>query len=314
METMPNRLLLAVDGSNQSQLVVDYVGTLFPPDKTHVVLFHVLSELPEVLWDMERNAEQYFQLHSAHAWMSEQKKMIREFLSQSKQTLLQKGFAPSQVETVIEPRKKGIARDILHAVQDGFDALVIGRFGKSRVKDFVVGSIATKLLGKMTDITMIVVGKEMVSPHILLAYDASEGADRALYAVCKFMGNDPGKQIRIVNVVRSVSMFYFDELQGNYPIDEMEWTEKHRETIEPALDRAMAQLVEAGISRDNVSKKVLTDQISRAGAVIDEARENGFGTIVVGRRGLSFVEEFFLGRVGKKIFQMGDDRTIWIVN
>ncbi|MEZ4548914.1 MAG: universal stress protein [Desulfobacterales bacterium] len=46
--------------------------------------------------------------------------------------------------------------------------------------------------------------------------------------------------------------------------------------------------------------------MSRAGAIIREATDNGFGAIVVGRRGISKVEEFFLGRVSTKVIHGGE--------
>ncbi|MBU0991081.1 MAG: universal stress protein [Proteobacteria bacterium] len=312
MKNKINRLLVALDGSDQASVVVNYVGEIFPPETTHVVLFHVISEVPELLWDVEKNAEQHFQIHSVKAWMTEQKKMIGEFLNQSKQRLVEKGFSAEHVDIVVQSRKKGIARDIHDFSREGFHALVLGRTGVSRLKDLFVGSVASKLLGKVSDIPLIVVGKQIRPGGILIAYDQSEDADKAVIAVGQFVGGD-SHNITVLHVIRSLNILYLNEIQRHYPIDELEWTEKHRETIEPELDRAISTLEEAGIQTNRISKKILTDQISRAGAVIQEARDGNYSTIVVGRRGLSIVEEFLLGRVGKKIFQMANDMTVWVV-
>ena len=42
-------------------------------------------------------------------------------------------------------------------------------------------------------------------------------------------------------------------------------------------------------------------------------REGGYGTIVVGRRGLSKVYEFFMGRVSDKVLHLAKDMAVWIV-
>jgi len=39
----------------------------------------------------------------------------------------------------------------------------------------------------------------------------------------------------------------------------------------------------------------------------------GFGSIVVGRRGLiSFIEAFFIGRVSSKVLNMADKLALWV--
>lgn len=312
MNESMNRLLVALDGSEQASVVVNYVAEVFPPQKTQIVLFHVLTAVPEALYDFDQDEGIQVDPDSANAFVSEKKKKILGFLNLSKQKFMEKGFSEEQVEIVVEPLKKGVARDILAFSGEGFKALVLGRTGVSRVKDLIIGSVASKLLGKVSNIPLIVVGKENRSGGILIAYDGSEGADKAVMTVGKLLGKD-SRHITLLHVIRSLNILYLDEIQRSYPLDAHEWTEKHRETIDPILDRAMGSLAEVGINPGNISRKILTDQVSRAEAVVQEARDGEFSSIVIGRRGLSLVEEFFLGRVGKKIFQMSHDITVWVV-
>lgn len=53
---------------------------------------------------------------------------------------------------------------------------------------------------------------------------------------------------------------------------------------------------------------------SRAASLYNEAEKNGYGTIVIGRRGISVVEEFFMGRVARKITQMAKNSAVWIAS
>ena len=52
-----------------------------------------------------------------------------------------------------------------------------------------------------------------------------------------------------------------------------------------------------------------------AGSFIEdeEAEGGGYSTIVVGRRGLSKIEAFFMGRVGHKVVYGGKKFTVWVV-
>ncbi len=59
--------------------------------------------------------------------------------------------------------------------------------------------------------------------------------------------------------------------------------------------------------------KVITGATTRAGTILEEARAGGYGTIVVGRRGVSTVEEFDMGRVTNKLVHSAKDRALWVV-
>ncbi|UCD80927.1 MAG: universal stress protein, partial [Desulfobacterales bacterium] len=52
---------------------------------------------------------------------------------------------------------------------------------------------------------------------------------------------------------------------------------------------------------------------SRAEAIVNEARKQNYGTIVMGRRGLSQVKSFFIGRVTNKVIYLVKDRSVWVV-
>ena len=59
---------------------------------------------------------------------------------------------------------------------------------------------------------------------------------------------------------------------------------------------------------------MITGVVSRAGAIVDEARHGGYGTVVIGRRGISKVEEFFMGRVSSKVINLAKDLSVWVVS
>ena len=48
------KILLAVDGSDQAFEAVRYVSRLLPPNRMEVVLFHVMTKVPESFWDIEK--------------------------------------------------------------------------------------------------------------------------------------------------------------------------------------------------------------------------------------------------------------------
>ena len=77
---------------------------------------------------------------------------------------------------------------------------------------------------------------------------------------------------------------------------------------------AMRRLEKAGVNPGLGATKTMTGVASRAKAIVDEARKGGFGTILVGRRGLSRVEEFIIGRARNKVLQLAKEKAVWVVN
>lgn len=306
-------ILAALDGSEASGNVINYVEDVFPPDNSEIVLFHVSVEIPNAFWDEGSLSDLNFQRHSTRAWLREQDKTIREFMENSKKKLINKGFKESAITIKIQPRKVGVARDIVEESKNGYSVMVIGRTGLSKLKDILLGSTASKLLGKIDHIPMVVVGKKGNYQNFLIAYDGSEGSEKAITSAGSLTGNS-ACMFRLCNVIRPLNIMYLNEMQKTFPINDVEWMEDNKKKMEPKLDAAAKKLVDFGIPRTRVSKKILTDHVSRAGGIMEEVKDGDFGTVVVGRRDLSFIEEFFQGRVGKKIFKMASDQAVWIVS
>jgi len=65
---------------------------------------------------------------------------------------------------------------------------------------------------------------------------------------------------------------------------------------------------------DKVSTQIGEKAITRAGTIVDSAKQEDFGTIVMGRRGHSHFRDFFIGRVANKVIHMVRDRTVWVIS
>jgi nucleotide-binding universal stress UspA family protein len=115
----------------------------------------------------------------------------------------------------------------------------------------------------------------------------------------------------LIHVLRSDTLF-------DRETDFKELSESFAVSAEPgvsaALKEAAGRLVAAGFEEDRVAWKVLRGSSSRAGTIVEVAEKEDFGTIVVGRRGLSRVREFSLGRVGNKVVHLGRSHTVWVVS
>jgi len=52
---------------------------------------------------------------------------------------------------------------------------------------------------------------------------------------------------------------------------------------------------------------------SRAAEILATAREGNYGTVIMGRRGISAGREFILGRVTTKVLNGAEGLAVWIV-
>ena len=84
--------------------------------------------------------------------------------------------------------------------------------------------------------------------------------------------------------------------------------------MESVFADATKRLLRAGLAPARISEKVLRGSSNPANAILEEAEAGGYDTIVVGRRGLSKVQEFFMGRVSNKIIQLAGDKTVWVIS
>ena len=73
------------------------------------------------------------------------------------------------------------------------------------------------------------------------------------------------------------------------------------------------RLEKAGVEGSRISIQVNLHSSSRSKEILTEARQGSYGTIVMGRRWLSKVQEFFMGRVTNKVLHRAEGFAVWIV-
>lgn len=291
------KFLLAVDGSDQAFEAVRYTGRLFPPDRTEVVLLHVLTPFPESFWDIEKEPANRHEEDRIRSWKVKQNQNIEIFMEKARRFFMERNFPQSAVQTKIRARKTGIARDIVRESHNHYDGVVVGRWGTSMLKDFLWGSVANKLIGRLTHTAVCVVGGTPLVGKILVATDTSEGAKKAVdYVGAVVVG--PQWEISLFHAIRDIDKHKLQETEN---------------IMESIFNKAVDRFEKAGFDRHQIHTKIVSRVPSRAGAIVVEALNGGYGTIVVGRRGLTNTKEFDMGRVSNKVIQMAREMAVWIV-
>ena len=158
-------VLVGLVGAPISQRVVDYTVRYFSHLKdSKFTLFHVIPPLPIQGLDLvdiasiENNEEQQkmlcekiiFQMKNHIVFhLKDYTDKVKEIAEDGREKLIKAGIPEKNVFLKIQPPKTGIARDILKELEKGKQGvLVIGRRGFNDIKEFGLGSKASKLLIK----------------------------------------------------------------------------------------------------------------------------------------------------------------------
>ena len=312
MTDLTKMLVIPTDGSENALRSLDYLHLIFGSDHNlEVTLKYVLPSLPPVLAD-----NRYMDRETATKLKIIENKSIRmaeKILTQAKTFLIEKGFDSERVQTVYKKKESGIAQDICKWVESKrADAVLISSRGRSRLEAFFMGEVSSKLLEYCRVCPVWIVQGQVKSKRVLIAIDNSENALRAVdHAGFMLSGTDC--PVTIFHTMRHLRRFVPQEVLDEAPELEELWKTKAGQEIEPFMTKAKEVLVKAGLSESQISKKVVDGSRSAASDILEEARKNEYGTIVMGRRGISGVQEFFMGSVSSKVLQNATGMAVWIV-
>ena len=296
------RYLLPIDGSASSLGTVRYISNIPSFKNAEIVLFHVLTMLPEHYFDLEyqdQHKPYATRLAEIKVWEMEREKRFEEFFRKAKGQFRRSGFPDKSIQEKLRAKRLGIARDIIQEADQGkYAAVVISRKGAGQLKDIVLGNVTNKMLERILSLPLCLVGQSPKPGKILLAFDGSPGSKNAVDFAGHRMGTS-GFEIELIHVIRG---------------EHEKYVSLAKESMEIEFDQMKKQLIGLGFEPDMITSKIVTGAGSRAGTIVKEASLGNYGTIVIGRRGLSRVQEFIMGRVSNKVVQMAKKQAVWVVN
>jgi nucleotide-binding universal stress UspA family protein len=314
MANVERKLLIGIDGSAHALHAVDYVARNCSPLNTCVTLMSVQPPAPEeVFWQV--NLDEEFKRSMKEKYdqvLARCRSEAMDVLQRSKSVLVSAGFSDSFVGIIGQPCREGIARDIIAESLKGYDAVIIGRRGLGKMESLLLGSVSNKIVQRVNTTPVWVIGGDIRSRNILLAVDGSDDAYKAVQYVAGFAVNTRA-EVALCHIVRQMNLEVGPSL---VPVHE-ELEEQLRQhaliQIQKMFNIYRECLAEAGMETDHMVTRCRFGSISRAADILMEAREGGYGTIVLGRRGISKVREFLIGRVTNKVLNGSEGLAVWIV-
>jgi nucleotide-binding universal stress UspA family protein len=156
---------------------------------------------------------------------------------------------------------------------------------------------------------------------ILLAVDQSKSAMNAVRYVANLFKNQPDVSITLLHVF--LPYLHGTPLEPAHPESEEEygitkkfWEEAQHASGEKCLVQARKILTGTGLSDHQIQTKSIEPlpAISDvAHEILKESEKGGYGTIVLGKRGLSAIEHFMIGSVTEKIVRHAKGHTVWVI-
>jgi len=145
------KILVAVDDSNLSNRVVDYVGQVVSGHAgVQISLLQVYPEPPPCFYQEGHNLKEFKQ---------EKEEVAHEVFQRLIPVLAGYGIDAETIQTLCQMAEgNSLSKEILKVRDQGrFGTMVLGRRGISKAEEFLFGSISTAILRESHDFTVWVV-------------------------------------------------------------------------------------------------------------------------------------------------------------
>ena len=203
--------------------------------------------------------------------------------------LVREGFTPEQIRVKSSGNMLCRIEDIEQEIgQDNYDAVVMGRRGLGRLKDFFQKSLSRRLLELSPDAPLMLCRKPDVNrENVLLCVDGSGSSMRMTGFVADMLHKE-SHLVTLCNVIRD--------------------TDDDRKKSTEIFERCEALMAEKGFGSDRLRYMIYpSDYAPRA--VLDNAHWGKFAMVAVGA---STGKSFLAGSVSNYLFNELSGAVLWI--
>lgn len=154
----------------------------------------------------------------------------------------------------------------------------------------------------------------MLWNKILLAYDNSQQALRAVEYVGQMFSRVDNVKVIMFSVYEKVPEHdMIDTPFTNQVRSRISALEREKDKGRAHMDEAKKHLVRMGFNEDQITLKYAEKKKSVAKEIIDEVRAGGYGTVVLGRKGISNLTGMLFGSTSSGVVGNLTGATICIV-
>ncbi len=151
---------------------------------------------------------------------------------------------------------------------------------------------------------------------ILVAVDGSFHSKRCIRYLANMAGVLPSLNFTLVNVQPGISQFLIDDAKRDMKAKaELKKIQKrNREAAEALLAGIRTQMATSGIDAGRIQTRTMAKSLGVAKDIIEIAQEGRYDAVAAGRRGLTGVQELFLGSLTAKLVEHSAVIPVWIID
>ncbi|MDY6932763.1 MAG: universal stress protein [Spirochaetota bacterium] len=156
---MKQKILLTIDGLELSEKAVDYVTKVINSED-EITLYNVLPRPSAVCELDEPSLTPLFKKHQkAFCALEDSKRdIIKDFMEKAKKKIMKTGISSDNLVIKVENQTENVENHIIReATNGGYDTIILGKKGSSKLNDIILGSISHKILQLAKDIAVTII-------------------------------------------------------------------------------------------------------------------------------------------------------------
>lgn len=309
---MHKKVMIAVDESVHSKNAIRYASNISATiQNANFTLFYVQPMISHYLLD---------EAEKDPASEAELKRIIDKntlagigLLEKYKEQMIMMGVSEQYIEVVTQPRMLGLAKDIIqYSHSKSYDSIIVGRRGLSGLQEVIIGSVSANVLEHSKAIPVWLIGGKVDSSKVMIAVDGSENSLKAVDHFALMVSNNPDIRISFFHAQPKFRDFcpIDTELADNDRFEDI-FLRGNKRCINQFYTHALSILEDSGFKKNQIELKIADSFFNPGKAIVDEAKQGGYDTIIIGRRGIN--RAFFTGSVSRYVINQISDTALWVV-
>jgi nucleotide-binding universal stress UspA family protein len=156
----------------------------------------------------------------------------------------------------------------------------------------------------------------MMEKRILLPVDDSIHSRNAIHYSVKISSAVNNLTYTLYHVQPSISHFLLEEAKtdGLKQLDLSHLAQKHEHASQALLDKYKKSMTDLGVNSGHIQVVTQPRRLGRAKDIIEYAQQGHFDAIVVGRRGISRLQETFAGSITSNLLEHSRVIPVWVID
>ena len=150
--------------------------------------------------------------------------------------------------------------------------------------------------------------------RILLTTDGSENALKNAAYLADLYGGTANLEVTILSVYPAVPPLYReDSLNPAVRKQFTAWLKKREENAHRFIEATARILQKGGLKRSQIKTKQAQQVVGVARDIIREMDAQKFDAAVIGKKGMGWFDDYFLGSITSKLLEISEGHPLWVV-